>query len=351
MITFKTYPRSLVGVIAFMLLMLTYAPLSAVSFYQPKDGLTYVDVLDFEYEKMTHHVELALLDDAPLHYYAELLTPVCEDSICELLRLEVYWDLLGNYLGFDTIATYPLTKYDHSPFSAADYQKLDVLLKTPLPALESMKLSELVSKEDSANVDAHSGATALEVKNEVVEGAAYSCHVMWHIMNRVGRLEVFKYTKNQLNANWILVMLQSSSENYASYLFSIFQEEDFKTYQGHIKKLFAENDWAVKSLIENMADEYQLPASMQMAMLEQFEQLHAMTRYQLIILLKAQQKVSPDCLVLLSQHLYTMSYMQVQEMSELYQKNKANFSPEVAKAIKAYTSDENAKYAFLLEGL
>ena len=351
MITFKTYRRSVLGVVAFLLLMLTYAPVNAESFYQPEEGLTYVDVLDFEYEKMTHHVELALLDGAPLHYYAELLTPVCEDSICELLRLEVYWDLLGNYLGFDTIATYPLTKYDHSPFSVADYEKLDVLLKMPSPALESMKLSELVSKEDPANVDAHSGATALEVKNEVVEGAAYSCHVMWHIMNRVGRLEVFKYTKSKLDSRWIEVMLQSANVNYASYLFSNFKENDFKTYQGQIEKLFVANDWAVKSLIENMTYEYQLPASMQLTMLRQFEQLHAMTRYQLIILMKAQQGVSPDGLVLLSQQLPKMSYMQVQEMSGLYQKNKANFPLEVVNASKAYVSDETAKYALLCEDL
>src|SRR3546814_8890384 len=64
----------------------------------------------------------------PEAYTSSITTPVCDDSLCALMHIRIYWDLLGNYAGSDTVAGEPLTKNDHLNFMQDDYIKLHKLL-------------------------------------------------------------------------------------------------------------------------------------------------------------------------------------------------------------------------------
>ncbi|NBB18316.1 hypothetical protein GVN20_03015 [Runella sp. CRIBMP] len=126
------------------------------------------------------------LDDAgqPLYYFSNLFTPVCLTGECKPVYINFYWDLLGNYTRFDFPKGAVLTRMDHKPFKPEDYEKLQTILANTHSLLKEVSMEDLVGKgtENLADsVDAKAGATLKTVKNEVIDGAVYTCYTLWHI--------------------------------------------------------------------------------------------------------------------------------------------------------------------------
>lgn len=126
------------------------------------------------------------LDEAgqPLYYFSNLFTPVCLTGECKPVYINFYWDLLGNYTRFDFPKGAVLTRMDHKPFKPEDYEKLQDILANTHSLLKDVSMEDLVGKgtENLADsVDAKAGATLKTVKNEVIDGAVYTCYTLWHI--------------------------------------------------------------------------------------------------------------------------------------------------------------------------
>lgn len=140
---------------------------------------------------ITH--QMHLLSDVsgePLLYYADILTPVCIDGLCKPVYVELYWNLLGQYIGYGDYPDKVLTKYDHDKFEERDYLKLHNLLLDKSSVLGRRHLSQLYDKNTvrtdtikfkGVEVDAISGATRKEIKQAIVEGGLYSCYTLWHL--------------------------------------------------------------------------------------------------------------------------------------------------------------------------
>ncbi|WP_428656128.1 hypothetical protein [Runella sp.] len=125
-------------------------------------------------------------DDAgqPLYFFSNLFTPVCLTGECKPVYINFYWDLLGNYTRFDFPRGAVLTRMDHKPFKPEDYEKLQDILANKNSLLKEVSMEDLVGKgtENLADsVDAKAGATLKTVKNEVIDGAVYTCYTLWHI--------------------------------------------------------------------------------------------------------------------------------------------------------------------------
>jgi hypothetical protein len=136
---------------------------------------------------VTHHIG-RILDESfqPIGYASHIETPVCSDTLCNLMDIRMYWTLAGTYWGFDTIPGKPLTKNDHLEFVEADYQKLHELLMDEQSILRRRHKDDLFDKEStrvSQVVDAVTGATAKEVKEAVVDGAVYSSYTIYHLVH------------------------------------------------------------------------------------------------------------------------------------------------------------------------
>lgn len=139
--------------------------------------------------------QMHLLSDAeglPLFYYADILTPVCIDGLCKPVNVELFWNLLGQYVGYGDYPDKLLTKYDHDLFEQEDYLKLHNLLKDKSSVIGRRRLSQLYDKNTvrtdtikfkGVEVDAISGATRKEIKESIVEGGLYSCYTLWHLVN------------------------------------------------------------------------------------------------------------------------------------------------------------------------
>lgn len=157
-------------------------------------------------------------------YEATLNLPVCDDNLCAKVELRMYWDLAGNYNGFDTLTGKPLTKFDHRPFTTADYQKLDGILRDKSSILRVLEKDELTDKSvklKSSTVDAVTGATPATVKDQVVEGAVYSAFTLWHFVNGAVKDSMMQFTRNIFSDKLAEQMLQS--KNHETQIFALKQ--------------------------------------------------------------------------------------------------------------------------------
>ena len=127
----------------------------------------------------------------PRLFYCDLETSVCADGECRLASIKVYWNLIGNYVGYGIHNEDPLTKYDHDPFEREDYEKLHQLLLDNNSILRRKTMYDLVdkvpidsiSKNNSNNIDGLSSGTKKEIASAVVKGGLYSCYTLWHLVH------------------------------------------------------------------------------------------------------------------------------------------------------------------------
>jgi hypothetical protein len=174
------------------------------------------DALAFEYhtrDSVTLQV-YECLDPAGLlnGYTAHVATPVCEDRLCYDAELDMYWDVLGNFARFAVDLDKPLTKEDHVPFEPSDYTKLKEILLTKRPSFIHLRREELITKPayaDTTSADALTGATAKEVKKDMVAGAVFTCYTLWHIANGGISFEIGQHTSSKLDERLIRKLLDA----------------------------------------------------------------------------------------------------------------------------------------------
>lgn len=126
--------------------------------------------------------------DKPKFYYSKLVTPVCESGECYLVEVSIFWDLIGNYLGFKLPRDKILTKIDHKHFDKADYEKLHRILSDINWPLAGYAINELIVDSTKilvdSELDAYSGATVNFVREQDnIPGALYTIHTLWEFVH------------------------------------------------------------------------------------------------------------------------------------------------------------------------
>lgn len=187
-------------------------------------------------------------------YEANLNMAVCDDKLCAILVLKMYWDLAGNYTKFDTLPGNPLTKFDHKPFTDADYQKLDMILGDGNSMLRVLEKEDLVDKSiqvKATTVDAVTGATPETVRNAVVEGAVYSSFSLWHYVNDSIKDLIRNHTKSIYSKEIASQML--NSRNYETQLYALkqFSSKDYITHFEEICEVMHKSIPMIKAYIIN----------------------------------------------------------------------------------------------------
>src|SRR5215217_4959970 len=138
-----------------------------------------------ENDTLSYTLKLALDEKGrPQYFFRNIFTPVCYTNECKPVHINFYWDLLGNYVRFDLPKNKVLTKVDHDEFKEEDYQKLQDILSQPNSIFAELKMEDLITTgtEDlTDSVDVKAGATLKTIKNQVIDGAVYTCYTLWHI--------------------------------------------------------------------------------------------------------------------------------------------------------------------------
>jgi len=178
------------------------------------------------------------LDSMGNYYYvSSIKTPVCNDTLCQIASLKIYWDLAGHFIQFDTLPGIPLTKYDHKPFTSEDYRKLQQTLKNENSILGEKTPEELLDKDrmrHSEKIDAVTGATAREIQSAIVEGALYSTYTLWHLVNGKINQDLRKYTLSIYNGEIEDQLLRA--ENAKTLLFGLKHlDEDY--FDNHFEEI------------------------------------------------------------------------------------------------------------------
>lgn len=151
-------------------------------------------------------------DSIPVFYERKIKTSVCFDGKCRLLDMSVYWKPTGGYLGFEMPQGEFLSKTDHEPFRAEDYEKLHAILADSLSPLADYSFFELVPGTGNPDqVDAVSSATLKDIVDFIVPGAAFTTYRLWHLVHGRTRQLVSAHSERLLNEKFALLLLAKGS--------------------------------------------------------------------------------------------------------------------------------------------
>jgi hypothetical protein len=145
---------------------------------------------------------------------------VCISGKCKMIRLWVFWDGAGCYLGHQLHADEPLTKSDHTKFEVADYLKLDNILKDTSSVLKRLKQEQLIimpDKPELLKVDGYTAATQPTLAEVVVKDAVYTCHTLWHTVYGPTQKNIHEILESRLSNEYLTLLFGSRNPNYISW--------------------------------------------------------------------------------------------------------------------------------------
>jgi len=172
---------------------------------------TFNDIVD----ELSDQQIIELQDEAgmPVYFGRYFFKDVCISGKCKMIRVWLFWDGAGNYLGYQVPDDEPLTKSDHTVFEPEDYQKLDKILSDRSSILEDLKQEDLViipdSIENPYELDGYTAATQPALSEVIVKDAVYTCHTLWHTVYGSTQQEVFRLLNERTDVDFLEKMLAS----------------------------------------------------------------------------------------------------------------------------------------------
>lgn len=155
------------------------------------------------------------IEQVPIYYYREIFSAVCFDNECRPLSINLYWNITGRYLGFELLDGEFLSKTDHEPFTAKEYEKLHQILNNESTPLAHLDYNQLIIDPNShglEDIDAISTATPENIAPYVVQGAAYTTYKLWHLIHGVTKNEVQNLTIKEISPELLIRVLKSPDQ-------------------------------------------------------------------------------------------------------------------------------------------
>jgi hypothetical protein len=302
------------------------------------------------YTKDSIRMEVELIyneNDLPVHYFSHVRTPVCEDGLCDLLVIDLYWDLLGNFQKYETVSGRPLTKFDHDPFSEEDHEKLQKILTDRRSLLGENQLSDLIdenTKVVSDEVDAVTGATKKTVEKAVVSGAVYSTYVLWHIVHGEITEKIPQHTQSLWNKDLLMHFLNSDNYNYQYHALDQFSAEQYQEYMPEILHLLdGERVFVTLYVLNHLPEQLLENEQWQLALAKRYPNLSYRIQTKLLERLN-EIKLSGTSMEILADAINSMNGNQLETVLGIFQKNKVSLTDKTIRQLTALL-DQNSLYA------
>lgn len=176
----------------------------------------------------------------PQEYYMDVDSVYCADKVCEIITVRIYWDALGGYLRYELPEGGRLTKKAHTPFTPADYEKLQVILSdtgSPLKTFDPASVS--APGAVIGDVDAVTKPTPLFYQTSVVRGAIYTCYTLWHWANGGAVKEIRRLTSESCGYDQLMQYLNDGTAKYSTFAMEQFAERrvyDAKTVNTVVRR-------------------------------------------------------------------------------------------------------------------
>ena len=167
--------------------------------------------------------ELQDKNGLPIWFGRHIFKDVCISGKCKMIRLWLFWDGTGNYLGMQVPEQEPLTKSDHTPFEPKDYEKLEGILRDTASILKDLKQEDLIIVPDTIDpymayeVDGYTAATQPALAEVVVKDAVYTCHTLWHTVYGPVQTEIHQIMESRISEKFLAKMFESNKPEYISW--------------------------------------------------------------------------------------------------------------------------------------
>ncbi len=162
-------------------------------------------------------------------YFREIFTAVCASEKCYPVRITFYWNLIGDFVGYELPPGEKLTKVDHQPFTQDEYEKLNKALKDAHSKLRYYSIDNLVNDGNKeGEVDGISGATNREILDIVVEGAVYTFHTLWNLANGPVKKKIKSISSANLPREVLFQLLNYKHSDYKIFAIKAIQERGFE---------------------------------------------------------------------------------------------------------------------------
>lgn len=300
--------------------------------------------------------EVELLKDKnglPEAYTTYIKTPVCDDNFCNLMHIQIYWNVLGNYIGFDTIPGNPLTKNDHIEFKIEDYNKLHKLLMNDNSIIKRKDKKDLFDDDEervSDIVDAVTGATAQEVKDAVVEGALYSSYTIYHITYGVLSDSIFNDMKQRYSDSLEYKLLFSKHPDYQMFALKQLKESDFYIKKERILELIGESIPINRMYImKKMPIKMWSESIVQITISDYYPDLDINGQTYFLQKIEDAENIEAKCIYNLTKSLDTMSQNQLKSYIRILSKEQIALTSELIQQIDSMLKNGNQHYGYLLE--
>lgn len=292
-------------------------------------------------------------DGLPTAYTSYITTPVCDDTLCAFMYIQLYWNLLGNYIGFDTLSGNPLTKNDHLEFRDEDYNQLHRLLMDDNSIIKRKEKSDLFDdeiKRVSEVVDAVTGATAKEVKEVVVDGALYSSYTLYHIVYGALSDSIRSDMERRYSKPLQNKMLASDHADYQLYALKRLDKSDFLVQRdriiGLVHKAIPLNRLYI---MKKMPQEMWRDDSVQDKIAGFYVDLEVNSRSYFLKKMASLDRISPKAIMILIKHIGLMSQNQLKTLIRILGKENNTLTADILESIRSTLKNENLVYAYLVE--
>jgi hypothetical protein len=315
-----------------------------------------VKSLDSNYDSQIDY-NVRLLSNSkqePLLFFSDIETSVCADGECKLANIKLYWNLLGNYVGYGIDPKLPLTKYEHDLFEKEDYAKLHQLLLDDNSILKRRKMSDLIDKVPvaklnilSKEIDAVSGATKTEIREAVVKGGLYSCYTLWHIAHGEVQEKIKRYLQKLNSKELNQYFLQSPYKDYQLYALKQLNKAEFKEYSIQIINIFKNTDALTKIyILKKIPDNVLLEKRITNQFYKTFKTLDINSRTLLINKLKF---ANIDAIEILSKYTDSMTKNQLKDYLKYLNENPKVINHASMKNLLKSSKNKRFTYNYLIK--
>lgn len=295
-------------------------------------------------------------DGQPLLFFTDITLSVCLDNVCDPVRIELYWDLVGNYAGYGEVPGQPLLKYDHQPFEPADYAKLQQVLSDRDSILGKRPLASFLDAgaarktayrtKNGQPVDAVSGPTAKEIAESIVPGALYSCYGIWNAVHGDVRAQIASHLRKIFNKPLAVRFLGSDLPDYQAWALresdAAFAAENLP----RILELFANSPSFVQStILDRLPPGVWARPDVTRAFSGEFRNLDAGTRD---ILIRNLEFASTEAAVLLVDRIEVMNKDQLQRYLAYLAGNPVRLAGPVRNRLRDLAAAERYAYCYVI---
>lgn len=231
---------------------------------------------------------------------------ICVSGICRMVKLWIFWDGAGNYLGYQLNRTEPLTKRDHVAFDPPDYDRLHEILSDTASILKDLRYEDLTdtTKETAPSimdVDGYTSATNSSLSEYVIKDAVFTCYTLWHTVYGETRAQIKEILSGRMTSDYIQKLLEGETPHKELAIDQIKENAGyFREFEPQILEMIASADKKIsQKAMSLITKEYLSNPQNQLKFIDLIDRSQPATKYEIIYKLQSLEVVFDESVLLL----------------------------------------------------